>query len=200
MLRKDCIPENLAGLLEIVPSLECLSRFYLAGGTSLALRYGHRFSVDLDFFTDKPFETNHILTELSELQPELIGQDSNTLTLLIKGVKLDVLSHRYPLLRHPETIDSITLASVPDVCAMKVNAVTRRGTKKDFFDLSCLMNIHSLREMIDFYLRKYPNVDTFTAVRSLGYFDDAEEDPDPLKAVENWENVKSKISEALRNL
>jgi predicted nucleotidyltransferase component of viral defense system len=37
-----------------VAGLDFISRFYLAGGTGLALHLGYRFSVDLDFFSPHP--------------------------------------------------------------------------------------------------------------------------------------------------
>ena len=43
-----------------------LSDFYLAGGTALALRLGHRTSVDLDFFTEKQFDEGQIVEELTK--------------------------------------------------------------------------------------------------------------------------------------
>ncbi|MEN8795618.1 MAG: nucleotidyl transferase AbiEii/AbiGii toxin family protein [Akkermansiaceae bacterium] len=186
-------------LEELVPLISS-SGFFLAGGTSLALRYGHRFSVDLDFFTVSPFEADGILEVVRSLEPQIIGRDSNTLTLFIRNVKVDFLTHQYPLLAPHEIIEEVTLASVLDVCAMKMNAVTKRGTKKDFFDLSYLLREFSMKELLDFYLRKYPNVDAFTAVRSLGYFDDAETDPDPQGALESWTTVKKKVFETLREL
>jgi hypothetical protein len=36
----------------LINELELIKDFYLAGGTGLALHFGHRFSVDLDFFSD----------------------------------------------------------------------------------------------------------------------------------------------------
>jgi hypothetical protein len=53
-------------------------------------------------------------------------------------LKKEVLSFalvgsRYPYLQPIETVEGIRLASVPDIIAMKLNAITRRSTKKDFF-------------------------------------------------------------------
>ena len=58
-------PEALE-LLKDVQGLSILNDFYLVGGTALALRYGHRISVDLDFFTDKEFDTNIVIDTLQE--------------------------------------------------------------------------------------------------------------------------------------
>jgi len=41
-------------LLKALMKFDALKNFYLVGGTSLALQLGHRISVDLDLFTEKP--------------------------------------------------------------------------------------------------------------------------------------------------
>ena len=37
--------------------------FYLAGGTALSVYFGHRFSVDLDWFTSNPIEDVQLLVQ-----------------------------------------------------------------------------------------------------------------------------------------
>ncbi len=46
-------PETRAAL-NLSSALDLIPRFYLAGGTGLALHLGHRFSIDLDFFSEEP--------------------------------------------------------------------------------------------------------------------------------------------------
>jgi len=79
--------------------LPALDSFALAGGTNLALRYGHRLSIDLDLFTDQSFATSDIVDELVRLFPEMIVTDEskNSVSLFIRSVKVDLLAHRYPL-------------------------------------------------------------------------------------------------------
>ncbi len=45
------LPDHVQALLKQLGTLPTLARFYLAGGSALALHLGHRISVDLDFFT-----------------------------------------------------------------------------------------------------------------------------------------------------
>ena len=47
-------------MLNRLMQIDRLSHFILGGGTALALRYGHRASVDIDLFTDKPFDVNEL--------------------------------------------------------------------------------------------------------------------------------------------
>lgn len=46
----EALPPNAAEVLKHLANTTPLEPFYLAGGTALALRLGHRVSVDLDFF------------------------------------------------------------------------------------------------------------------------------------------------------
>src|SRR5512142_422493 len=57
-------------LLRILGGQPFLSRFYLAGGTALALQLGHRRSVDLDFFSETDeVNTSSRLEILNSLKP-----------------------------------------------------------------------------------------------------------------------------------
>jgi|GEM_PF-5130402 len=55
---------------------------------------------------------------------------------------------------------------------MKLNAITRRGVKKDFFDLADLLNLYPLNEMLLFFEEKYTVTDIGFVVRSLVYFEE----------------------------
>lgn len=138
--------------------------FSLAGGTSLALRFGHRVSVDLDFFTTEPFEPVTLAAQLGAQPGEIIDRTTGSLQMLIQGIKIDCLRHAYPLLDSPVTIDGIRMWSVADVAAMKLNAITNRGSKKDFFDLSILLDHHTLPEMLDLYCAKYAISNRFMVI------------------------------------
>jgi hypothetical protein len=84
------------------------------------------------------------------------------------------------------------------VAAMKLAAITGRGSKKDFIDIYFLLRKFSLKEMIDFYLEKYKDASTFLLLRSIGYFKDADPDGEPfmIKHIK-WNEVKSTITKEL---
>ena len=83
---------------------------------------------------------------------------------------------------------------------MKVTAIIGRGTKKDFIDMYFLLQIFSLKEILDIYLQKYPDGSLFLALKSLSFFDDAEPDPMPVmyKAV-SWDEIKQGVRQAIFN-
>ena len=131
----------------------------------------------------------------------IVAQAVNSLTIDAGGVKVDLLRHGYPVLRVPEMVDGVRLLSLPDVSAMKLNAIANRGAKKDFFDLARLLDEFSLEEMIGFFTRKYRRTDPFVVIRSLAWFDDAEAEPDPVSlAGLTWKEVKAKTREAVAGL
>lgn len=191
--------ELLKRLLE-QPSL---NSFALAGGTNLALRFGHRLSIDLDLFTDQSFSTQEVFEEVLPAFPKAIKTDEakNSLSLFIEGVKVDLLAHRYPLISPFVEESNIRFWSVEDVSAMKLGAVSGRGAKKDFWDLAELLNHFSLAQMLGFFSAKYANSDPGYVVRSLTYFDDAEQQADPITLNElTWPQVKQRVLRAVKEL
>lgn len=194
MLRFDAVPLSVQQLLTRLVASPALGGFALGGGTSLALRFGHRLSVDLDFFTVDAFEADELISSLGLHDATNTARAVNSLTLDVGGVKLDFLRHAYPLLGTPELIDGVRLLSVPDVAAMKLNAITNRGAKKDFHDLATLLDHHALEEMLGWFEAKYRNSDRFTVIRSLGWFEDADIEPDPVSLRgAKWDDVKALV-------
>jgi predicted nucleotidyltransferase component of viral defense system len=203
MLHKTTVEPATLELLNQLTQMPQLAPFALVGGTNLSLRFGHRLSVDLDLFTDQPFDEQQLSHELTSVFPNLIKVDEarNTLSLLIEGVKIDLLAHRYALLAPVESIDSLRLWSLPDIVAMKLGAVSSRGAKKDFWDIAQLLNQFTLPQMLRFFSDKYPNSDPGFVVRSLTYFDDANQEPDPISLQQQtWDQVKNTVQQAVRSL
>ena len=82
---------------------------------------------------------------------------------------------------------------------MKIEAITGRGSKKDFLDLAFLLDQHPLGEILIWYRDKYPQGSEYLVLRSLVYFDDAEEDPMPVMLQPmTWETAKERIRRAVR--
>jgi len=169
---------------------------YLAGGSSLALQYGHRISVDFDFFTHTDFKGQNIVKKL-EKTGEFIFQaaaEKNTLLGLFEKVKFSLFLYEYPLIFKPIEYLGILLADPRDIAAMKLAAVMDRGTKKDFIDLFFLnKNGISIEQAFEYYDKKYKSLanNIYSLVKSLSYFEDAEklEMPRMIEKI-NWEEVK----------
>jgi len=187
--------------LKALMSMPELDQFGLVGGTNLSLRFGHRISIDLDLFTNQPFNTEAIYNKLETRFPNILqaSQGETMLFLYINEVKIDIVLLPYPYLNPMEVIEGIRFVSLEDIAAMKLSAVARRGVKKDFWDIAELFEVFSLDQMIEFYRAKYSSRDIFHLLRSLVYFNDAEpqKNPDPLKDI-TWNQVKHKVQKAVK--
>jgi predicted nucleotidyltransferase component of viral defense system len=179
-----------------------LDKFVLVGGTALALQIGHRKSVDLDFFTPDTFEPEYLLSELLiSYSVKPIQRTSQSLICTIDDIKVDFIYFRYPFIRPVRNDEGIRLLSPEDIAPMKLDAISGRGSKKDFYDIYFLLREMTLEKMFSLYLEKYPHQTTFHVLRSLAYFNDAEKDPEPFlfDTEVSWSVVKNKIKEVIRN-
>ena len=186
-------------LLKKIQSLDFAKDLRLVGGTALALQIGHRISVDLDLFGNTSASLEEIAYELSSVSSVSPLSSSKMMRfLIVDGVKVDIVSYPYPWLDVPVVENGIVLAGIRDIAAMKLSAITNRGTKKDFIDYYFLLKSYSLGEMFDIYIEKYSDAQLFSAIKSLTYFEDAESDPMPrmLKEVD-WGEVKKFIINAV---
>ena len=195
MLSYQTVEPHTLELLKGLMSEPLLASLRLVGGTALALQYGHRSSVDLDFFGTIEDEAELIKDTLRKYGKLVIIKESRNIKIYqLDDVKVDIVNYHYPWIDVPIFENGISLASPPDIAAMKVNAIEGRGTKKDFIDMYFLLQHYSLKEILTFYQSKYPENSIFRALMSLSYFDDAEEQFMPkMFAHVSWEDMKTYI-------
>ena len=199
---RTIVPHTLE-LLKHLMAAPYLQGYRLVGGTSLALQYGHRSSVDLDMFGDVP-DDDQALLEILEGFGKVQGQKTSKYikTFVVDNIKVDFVNYsHYPWIDDAVAEDGLRLASPKDIAAMKIGAIEGRGSKKDFFDLYFLLQHYTLEEMLGFYVQKYPQYSMFRVRMSLTYFEDAEKQENP-KLFENvnWETVKESIADAVRKV
>jgi hypothetical protein len=173
----------------------------LVGGTGLALQIGHRKSIDLDLFGKLDADLFAVSKSLNNLGTVSVLKKSENINIyLIDGIKVDIVNYPYPWLMDVVVEDSFQLANIKDITAMKLSAITNRGTKKDFIDIFFLLKEFSLAEMLDFYSQKYRDGTEFLVLKSLSYFDDAEEEEMPMMFYNlDWTAVKNHICTTLNN-
>ena len=162
----ECVSPELQNIIITVGQQTFSKRFYLAGGTALALQLGHRISVDLDFFASNDElldESRHeIITTLSHFFDLEIVQDVvGSLLFVINDVAVGFFSYQFPLLAPTVTVKQITLASLIDIGLMKLDAIAGRGVKKDFIDLYFIAQHLILDKLIGQGQDKYPTVRDF---------------------------------------
>ncbi|MEI8080156.1 MAG: nucleotidyl transferase AbiEii/AbiGii toxin family protein [bacterium] len=195
MLHFETVDANTLELLRQIQRDPIFSDTRLVGGTALALQLGHRKSIDLDFFGTLRLEPLELEQTLRAYGPVSLTSRSRMIQVYaVRGVKVDLVEYPYPWLDDPMTGDGVRLASYRDIAAMKLSAITNRGSKKDFIDLAFLLDQFSLNELLAFYQRKYAEASRFLVMKSLTYFDDAEDDPMPqlLKPCD-WDDAKRRI-------
>ena len=197
MLHKETIDAATLELLKRLMGDERLQSFVLVGGTSLALQMGHRISVDLDLFTEKEFEADE-LREYLELNYHLQTDYLAFATVKgeIDGVQVDCIAHAYPWLKPFVLEEGIRLASLEDICAMKLNAIAGNGTRiKDFVDVAYLSSSFSLQQMLDCYEEKY-NANPLMPLKGIVYFADINKNA-PVKMANgkplNWKMIEKRL-------
>lgn len=176
MLHKETVDPTTLELLNQLQQTEYLKGFYLVGGTALALKMGHRKSVDLDLFSNFSFNAVQLLENLSaDFSYTLFFSANNTLKGSISQVQIDIMAHRYPLVEDPEVIENISMLSIQDIAAMKLNAISVSGQRvKDFIDIYYLLEMYSIEEMIGFYKKKYLQYNEANVLKSLCWFEDVD--------------------------
>ena len=199
MLHYETIDSETLELLKRIQDIPAFANLRLVGGTSLALQIGHRKSIDLDLFGKIEQDEFNIAEILNKTWKVTVLKKSENINIYsINGIKVDIVNYPYAWLKDILFEDSIKLAGVEDIAAMKLAAITNRGSKKDFIDIYFLLKQYNMEELFDFYKHKYSDGSTFLVVKSLLYFDDAEEEamPDMCNPVK-WEAVKKHINHIL---
>jgi hypothetical protein len=195
-MHKECFPAQGWRVLASVRDIMNKRKAVLAGGTALALHIGHRESVDLDFFTCKTFRTESVISEIRETGKNfrILSEDDDHITAEIEGVKVSLFRYEYRFVAAPETYAGISIAGIPDIAAMKIIAISQRGTKRDFVDAYYIlreMPFHKVAEsMVLLYGKE--RINPLLIGKALAYFADADHNPEPKyigKGVK-WERVK----------
>jgi len=187
--------------------------FRLVGGTALSLYLGHRVSVDIDLFTDAEYNSidfssiDKFLTDNIEYvdmgfgipagmgKSYLIGENENN------SVKLDVF-YTDTFIQAPIVEDGIRLATIEEIIAMKIDVISRKGRKKDFWDIHELMETYSIHQMLSLHKQRYEY--THNEVEILANFidfADADDDFEPkcLRG-KHWELVKMDIVQKIQDM
>lgn len=205
MLQYSTVEPHALDVLKRLMQIPALKDFYLVGGTALGLYFGHRLSVDIDLFSTNDFNNESLIIPLEKKFPGFSYRNThNPIGLFgsIDGIKVDLVKHHYhPLIEKPITEDGIRLLSVPDIMAMKIAAIMKRGVKKDFWDIAELFHHYTVEDFINYYTQKYPSQQLLVSVPfALTYFIDAEESEDPISLKrQTWKSVKKIIQQKVND-
>lgn len=184
------------------------SRFYLAGGTALALQLGHRSSADLDFFstTDDLDEISRqeIISSLKQQFAVTVDEGGlASLYLNVAGVDVGFFNYSYPLLATPITIGGVQLAGLVDIGLMKMDAIATRAARKDFYDLYFIAQELSLDEIFRHGQKKFSVVRDFNIMVLMAMVDFRKADLEsPIQTNPNisWEQIKAFFTQETKRL
>ena len=197
MLHLETVDATTLVLIKKLQALPILKEFSLVGGTALALKFGHRTSIDIDLFQPgEEFQSQIIYQFVLEnfKKTKLESSYPFGVFLTIENVKTDLIKHSFPLLKTPEVVDGIRMFSLEDIGAMKIAAIAQRGEKKDFVDLYYLCkNFKPLLSIFQDFKKKYSLIEVYHIIRSLQYFDEAEVSKMPFmldKSIK-WPTIKT---------
>lgn len=203
MLQTRTVEPGTLELLKELMAVPAIEPFYLVDGTALALQIGHRYSIDLDLFTTEDFDKNGLIDSIErKFEISIEGEFPGMVITYINDVKVDFVKMAYPILFPALSIDGIRMLDVRDIAPMKLKAITQRGSKKDFFDIFYLLQKMSLLELLELFKAKFEQYEVFHIIKSLIYFEDAEQYADPVvfdKSV-TWEKVKETVEMAVGEL
>jgi len=200
MLQQNAVEPATLELLKRICSHSPFENFALGGGTNLALRLGHRLSVDLDFFTNTPYQNSVIFQAVTAGFPaaELLFEQNQTMMFTINSIKVDFVLYPFKWLHPFETIDGARLIALPDMIPMKLQALSNRFSKKDFWDIAFLLKIFSLSEMLEIFKSKFPQIDIGYIIHSLTNFEEAEREQPPVALLpRTWEEIKNELQKVV---
>lgn len=203
-MRQEIINSKTKRLLESLVKIKEIKDFYLAGGTALALQIRHRQSIDLDWFSQKQVSIIQLKRSLSSLGNLTVeSEDKETLNCSLNGVKLSFFVYPYLLLFSLIDFSGVKIADERDIACMKIDAISSRGSKKDFIDLYFLLRKYQLRDLLDLFDKKYKNIkyNRLHILKSLVYFEEAENEPMPKMFQKiTWLAIKNKVRKEIKEI
>jgi len=161
--------------------------FTLYGGTAIALRLGHRDSVDFDFFSENELDRTAINTAFPFIAQSITLQDQdNTWVILApygrsqrEHIKLSFFGQiTLGRVGEPDFTDDgvLKVASFDDLMATKLKVVLQRAEAKDYRDVAAMVNagVSLSRGLASARLMFGPNFQPSESLKALVYFEDGD--------------------------
>jgi len=202
------LPAKQLELLARLKTVRALDRFYLVGGTAVGWHFGHRRSIDLDLFSRTRRDAlEPVVAALTSTGARLRTETDVMVGLEAAGVLIDVVRYPYPPLEKPRPGPSgFPVASPVDLGVIKLSAISKRGLRRDFWDLYVIVTLGglTLETLLRAYRKRYRRgaADEYHLVRSLTYFVDAERDDPRVIGLSSaqWSTIRQFFIEASRGL
>lgn len=178
---------------------------YLAGGTALALQINHRRSEDFDIFIDKAVD-NKLRLKVKKVfgKVEFYINTSDQISFKTKdGIGVTFVWYYFPTINSLVKTNLLSLASISDIAADKVQTMGRRAIWRDYVDIFILLKkkFFTLEKIIKLARKKFKNEFVESQfLEQLRYFDDLKIVPiEFLEKVYAEEEIKSFLENEVKN-
>lgn len=187
--------------------------FYFSGGTALAHFYlQHRYSEDLDFFSEQEFDTQSVTVTLKSIQPSL-GFSSidfqnsfnrNLYFLLFKSKKILKLEFTYfpfQQVEPPTSLNGLLVDSIVDIATNKLFTIVQNPRGRDYYDLFAIIKKYdySLEQLRTLAKQKFDwHIDPLQVASRLNEVDRHLDDPILAKSISRNDVITYFQSEAVK--
>jgi hypothetical protein len=203
-MHPECVEEKARILMSRLGPTLGMHGGVLAGGTGLALHVGHRIGVDLEFFSRKPFRVSEVLEELRALagMVEPVMMDERAMIVEADGVRLSLVQSPEHFVEPTTRVNGCDVASVAEIAAMKLVAISQGGTRTDFIDLYSVLQSTPFRKVAHSALELYgaAALEPIVIGKGLVWFRDADDQADPVYVGTSvaWQHIKDFFRSSLR--
>jgi hypothetical protein len=203
MLHKETVNHELIEILQTLSEVSELQSFRLVGGTAAAMQIGHRKSIDIDFFSNEKINKVVIASKLFIYFPDIkvfIGTDS--IRAEVKGVRVELYDDWHtPFKTEPIILEGMRIATLKDLGAFKLEAITGRREKKDYIDLYFIFETLGAISVLNDFRNYNPYISMKSILFALGEVDEAQKNksimPELLTPV-SWEEVEKSMIDAAK--
>jgi len=126
-MHKEILNSNQKKLLDLITLYR--DKFYLAGGTAIALQIGHRQSLDYDLFSENEINSDNIIRSLGNRKKYIQHTLINTIdefSIIINNVKITFLFYPFKIPKFDKFENYIRIPSLLNLAAIKAYTIGRR--------------------------------------------------------------------------
>lgn len=145
---------------QIIKNNYIKDNFYLTGGTALSEFYlHHRYSEDLDFFTEKKYDTGIIMSFIRQLSRQFdCTYEAELIEFLYRFnlkftdkqvLKLDFSYYPGQRMEKGKVYKGFEVDSLLDIAINKLSTIQQRYNVKDYVDLYFLLDKFTLWDLIE---------------------------------------------------
>jgi hypothetical protein len=204
LLHTESVKPELLDTAKKTLAIPELEPFRLVGGTALALRFGHRKSIDIDLFASEKLNKKQISKTITDAFPgSNLDLTEHNIKGFINGIKIELYDGWHsPFQEKPITIQGIRMASLMDIACLKFDAIIDRREKKDYIDLHFLFKELTANKIIQAYKKFNPHVSDRSFLFAINEVRTAYENksvmPEMISSV-SWKEISNSMYSTTRN-